>query len=324
MPLSLTFNYTSITPNAIQNTPENSMGGYISTNNVYDVASITSSLDEVSEIIPVSVLPIEISGLSLIDIEVIKYSSVDTGNTRLTNVSRGVVPNISSKGFPHSDQETIRYLTVSNLFNPKFNNNYTQYRCIAIKNTSSMSVTGVKPIIINDNTSDTIIDVGIEVPLHDYRTGIITDALSGVMFVDSNLSGLFSDNFFNDSLIRITSGTSSGNYAIITSYDDATGTIVVDSDLGSIVSGNTFEIEPSPSQSVINQLTSPINNGRFFGFLNDGGAEELSYNNIRENTDNFNPNDIFYLWIKRSIEKNVRSGSDTAAVILIQYTHSGS
>jgi hypothetical protein len=317
MKLSIDFRYTSITESAAQNTPENSLGGYTSTNNIYDSASLTDNLNETSTLVPVSSLPVLSTGLSVIDTEIVKYSSVDSSNYNLVNVSRGMVPNIQFKGFPHVKNEPVNYLTVANLFNPKFDTNYCQYRCLAIKNKTNMSVNGVKFIVINDNFSNTTIDAGIESPKHNYLTGIITDVSSGLMFSSSYFSGTYSDNYFSESLIRITSGTSSGNYAIISSYDDATGTFIVNEDLGTILAGNTFEIEASPSQTVINQFTKPLlNNGRFAGFISEGGSNE--FNNI------FSQNEIIYLWIKRTIKKNVRSGNDTAALILFQYNFSGS
>ena len=326
--LSLTFRYTSITENSVQNTPENSLGGYITTNSVYDAASITSSITQVDSIVPVTVLPVETAGLSLIDFEVIKYTSTDVPNFHLDGVTRGLVPNIGTTiGFPHGmkpQAESVRYLTVSNLFDPKFDNNYKQYRCIAIKNISSFAIDDVKVIVINDNDSDPRIDIGIEVPKHDYRTGRITSVSSGSLFINSGFAGLFADNYFANSLLRITSGTATGNLSLISSYDGATGTFVTEDDLGTIAINDNFEIDPAPSQRVLNQLVKPELDGFFFGFLEDGGSDEIAHDSVRENVGNFRPNDVFYLWVQRTIKKNVKSKSDTAAVILIQHLLAGS
>ena len=321
--LILSYRYTSSSANVSQSTPENSLGGYISTNNIYTTTAISDRVSQTATIVPVGAVPATTSGLAQIDTEIISYAGIDSTNSQLINVTRGVVP----AAFPHGITPLageVRYLTVNRLFDPKFDSNYIQYRCIAIRNASTFAAENVTIYKVADRDSDVTIDLGIEVPFHDYRTGTITGTPTGLVIANSNFAGLFSDDYFTNSLLRLTSGTSSGNTAIINSYTDSTGTFVLASTLGSPVAGNAFEIEPAPSQTVANQLTGPaLNSNLFFGFIDDGGSNLLSYNDIRENLNVFQVSDIFYLWIRRTLTKNVKSKSDTGFIALIGYQVAG-
>ena len=309
--LLLTYRYTTVTANSSQTTPENSLGGYTSTNNIYTQTTASGRVSRDASLITVASLPTVTSGLSQLELEVIKYAGTDTTNSQLTNITRGLVPNIGpSYGFPHGEiprVPVVRYLDINNLFDPKFDRTYEQYRCITIRNDSSVVAENVKPILIEDSSSDIDIDIAIEVPSHDYHTGLITTATSTLILVDAAMAGLYSDNFFAGSLLRMTSGAAATNATPITSFDGTTGTFVLSSSPGAFVAGDLFEIEPAPSQQVVNGATAPINTSYFFGFLEDGGLSDLGYNNVRENGDLFRQYDHFYIWIKRTLAKNKKS-----------------
>ena len=325
--LILTFNYTNTTPNAIQSTPENSIGGYISSNSIYTSTTSPGRINKSTTTIPVVSLPSSTTGLAQVNIETVEYTGIDTTNSQLINVDRGKVPNANPDGFPHGItpySPTIRYLDVNGLFNPNFDRELIQYRCIGIKNSSSIEVENVSVILIEDNTSDVDTDIGIEVPFHDYRTGSITTATSNLIFIDSSLAGLYVDNYFADSALTITSGAAAGNTSVISSYDGLTGTFVLSTSPGTLAIGNDYEILPAPSQSVQNHLTAPSLNGYFFGFIGGGGSPSIGYQDVRENGAVFRQNDVFYLWIKRILPKNATSKSNTSSVILFRYLHSGS
>jgi len=319
------YRYTTASAYSSQGTPENSIGGFISTNTVYTATTISSSVSRLATTVPVVSVPSAASGLAQVDIEVVDYAAIDIANSQLSSVERGQVPKCS---FPHGVnpvEGAVRYLTVGNLFDPKFDSSHEQYRCISIKNLSSISVENVEVILINDVDSFVEIDIGIEVPFHDYRTSSISNVTSNLMFVDSSLAGTFANNYFDGSALRMTSGAASGSNSIISSYDGMTGTFVLTSAIASIAVGDTFEIEAAPSQIVINQLTKPtLNSGLFFGFLGEGGSNELAHGNMRESSNVFRSNDVFYLWIQRTLPRNMKSRSNTAAVILVSYVESGS
>ena len=317
--LTALFRFTSVTAKATQSTSENSLGGYMSTNNIYTTTTSTDRISKTASVVPVLNLPTATSGMVEVDLEVMNYTGIDTTNLQLINAERGIVP---QSGFPHGvtpEAAQVRYLSIDSLFNPKFDNSYEQYRCVAVYN-NDLDVEDVKIVLIQNASSNVRIDVGIEVPLHDFHIGTLTDVLSTVMIRDSGLVGLFVDNYFSRSVLNITSGAGVGGYSTISSYDSATGTFVLDNAIASMVAGNSYSIEPTPSQRTINQLTAPVSNDDyFFGFLGDGGSNELGYQNIRENGDVFRENDVFYIWIKRSFTRNVKSGSNTGSVILLNY-----
>jgi len=326
--LILTYRYTTITPNGTQSSPENSLGGFLSSNNIYTATTATRRVSRTAEIIPVTTLSSATSGLAQLGFEVVNYTGTDTTNVQLLNVERGQVPNASPIGFPHGItpyNPTVRYLDVSSLFDPNFDNLHKQYRCIGIRNAFTEDAEYLTVILIQDNLSDIVIDLGIEVPAHDYRTGTITTATSNLIFIDSNLAGLFADNYFANSALTMTSGAASGTTVLISSFDGDTGTFVLASSPGTLAFTDSYEISPAPSQTVVNHLTAPSTaNGLFFGFLGNGGAANIGHGSIRENGEVFRPNDVFYLWIERTLPENVRSRANTASVILFSYTPPGS
>lgn len=313
--------YTSSTANSVQSTPENSLGGYPSTNGVYTATTTTAAMTTIQTDALVTALPTEVTGLAQIGIEIVNYTGASA--LELTGLSRGKVPNSTPIGLPHTFSaitENVFYLTIDNLFNPLFDNTYKQYRCIAIENPSSVEIENVEVVLIQDNDADVTIDIGIEVPSHDYRTGTVTSTTSNLIITNNAFAGLFADNYFAGSFLTVTAGGGIGETSVISSYTGATGTFVLEDALVGVAVASTFAIDAAPCQRILNQLTKPLANSRFFGFLSEGGSAELGYNGIREHGSQFLQNDVFYLWICRTLEQNVKAKANTAAVILLKYT----
>ena len=114
----------------------------------------------------------------------------------------------------------------------------------------------------------------------------------------------------------------------ITSFDitgiagSRIATFIIDRDLSSnsFGIGTSLRINPGPCQIISNETIAPTeNSNRFFGFINNGGSNEIGYNNIKERNDIMQDYDVFYLWIKRTLINNTKASLDTGALILIEF-----
>ncbi len=316
--------YTTSDPTTPQMTPANSLGGHASSNEVYSRSQIGDYISATQLSIPISTsgsLPSKTSGLAQMGPEILKYEGIDTINRQLINVTRGIVPSAFPASLdPHV--ENIYYLDVDQLFNTRPTSGQDQYRCVAVTHvTANRPAQNVKALLRQSSSADIQVDIGIEVPKHDTHTGAqySTAASDGQILIDDTNFTTLSTGFFDGSHLVI-----SGSDAIIESFDvDGVGlaTFILDRNVGSVSSGTVFRINPAPSQVVITEVQSPVeNSGRFFGFFEEEGSNEIGFNSIRESVDELQQHDLFYIWIKRTITANIKASDDTGAVILIQFT----
>ena len=316
----LDFRYTSAVENAVQSTPENSIGGFQSTNSVFDSSTTADTVAVDAELVDVASASAA-TAMAGVGTGVLNVSRV-SGLERLS-ITSTVIPSVQQ---PQDNGDKVWYLDPDRLFGNELDSgNRTQYRCIAIVNTSGETLEDVGIVSVTDNDSDCTVDFGIEAASHDYFVGTVSSAATELTFTDLNTAGLYPDDYFTGSLLRIVTGACAGQTAVIASFDGSEGTYVLRTSVGLTSAGDSYEIEPSPSQTVADGSTPPgIMTGMFMGFIGDGGPSSLSSGTIRESGGTLRPNDLFYVWVKRTRAKNAKPKSDSAAMLVVKYRVIGS
>ncbi len=328
--------YTTSDPTTSQATPSNSLGAHRATNEVYVNSQLEDDISSTSTTVTLlsgATLP-ETSGMVQIGSEIMKYSSIDNTNKILQGVSRGIVPTL----FPTPSsiepyREYANFLEIDRLFDRRPTSGLVQYRCVSfLYDDTSTRVQKVKAILVQNADEDVQIDIGIEVPEYDSRTGVTLDTVSTTFTSDDvevrNLhrsKGAIPDgsDLFEDGYVVFDPGATD-TIAQITSFDisDGVATFIIDRDLtaSGFGIGTAFRINPGPCQIISNEIVAPVeNSGRFFGFFGDGGSNLVGFNNVKERNDWMINYDVFYLWVKRTLTKNKKTSTDTGALVLIEF-----
>lgn len=318
--------YTTSDPTVSQLTPLNSIGGYSATNRVFTRSQIGDYVNSTQTSISISEadeFPREI-GLAQVGPEILRYDEIDSSSRELKKITRGLV---TETGFPSSLDpfaEYIHYLNVDSLFNTNPEEELVQYRCVSIINTSNFTADDIRITLIQDPSSNVQIDVGIEVPKFESKQGVINaDIESGSSILTSVSDSVRNKptGYFNGAHL-ILDPNNSYIHALIESYDDdgSEAEFILDRTLTDFSSGTSFRINPAPSQLIENELKVPNeNNGRFFGFLSNGGSNYLNFEGIHENEGSLSQYDVFYVWVKRILTPNVKGTLPTGAILLIRF-----
>lgn len=329
-PIKHIMKYTTSDPSTNQSTPGNSLGGYMAPNNIYIRSQISESINTKQTTVTISSdsassLPSSL-GLAQVGPEIFKFTGIDTTNRQLTGIKRG----ISTSAYPAFVKpfgDYIHYLSVDSLFDRRPTSGLVQYRCVAITQVSQawpsqeQTATSVKVELVNNNTSDVNIDIGIEVPAHDSHYGSVS-AVSGSILSSTTtgsrgVSG-FASGYFDGSFININNGT---HESIIASYDmngSIAEFILEDPIPSGVIVSHNFVIFPSPAQSISNESVKPSNNsGRFLGFFSEGGSNNPGIGGIREFSNIMRNDDVLYIWVKRIFTNNKKKSDDTGAVIVL-------
>ena len=328
------FRYTTQDPTDTtgQQTPRNSIGGWAAPNEPYVKTTIHSAVDPSQTTItldPDAAATQESSGLAQIGLEIIKYAGFNSSGRQLTGGTRATVPGVASTAVLEPYKDTVRYLLVNNLFDNKPSASLKQYRCIAVVHESSddQYVENVKIYLAQNAGSDVIVDIGIEVPEYDARTGTFAATMDSgeVTFTSTDISGDIVSGLFESGHIVI-NPTGTVSHAIINSFDVTgnTGEFILDRSFSTnITAGTSFRINPAAAQRTANDFTKPTeNSSRFLGFLSEDGADTIGFDSIRDREDRMNDFDSFYLWIERSLTNNKPASDDTGAIIIIEYDES--
>jgi len=334
---------TTADPTVIQSTPSASIGGYAAPNEITERAQVGSSISATALSLPIAPgdpLPSLNAGLVQIGSEIAQYTGVNTVNRELTGLTRAVVPPFAYPAIMEPFPESVHYLKVSDLFNTTPTNDLIQYRCVAIQMTSDDGalewvINNVSVFIIQNPNSDIKIDIGIEVPMFDRRTGTLATGVSaGGNEITALTSGDsrftvtgFADGFFNGAhLIIDPSGTAEQHIVDSYEFNNTTGiaTFFLEDNTSAFTTNTNFRINPAPAQIIPDEINAPVqNSGRFTGFFGDGSPHTvtlLQHVNIPGNTGNpMYEYDHFYLWIKRTLQKNKKNLDDSGATILITY-----
>ena len=318
--------YTTMDPTTIQSTPNSSIGGFVASNEIYTSGQISQSVNSSQTTIDLAdsaTIP-EPSGLAQLGAEIFRYNSTDDTNKTLLGITRGISPGYSFPAGLQPFSEYVYFLEIDNLFNTKPTTGMNQYRCVGITNTG-FDVQNVRISLRQSAEQSVQADVGIEVPLYNYRTATLAANVTSDTVITSTTTTVTE---YDGSLLAVTSSLFDGGYITIGSTvveilsfatDATTATFVIDQAITG-TAGDTFTIHSAPSQRISNDSESPTqNSNRFFGFLSEGGSDLISYNGIKEGGINFLSNEEFYVWIKRSLVANVKSDDNTGAVLIIRF-----
>lgn len=324
----LNMKYTTSDPTTPQNTPENSIGGHSSSNNVYPSGDIKESISSLQTTIPIdldSALPTT-TGLASVGPEIFKYTLIDTTKHQLSGITRGISPAASfPAGFDSFRlAEKVQYLhkdtnNVHKLFDTRSASGLVQYRCVAIVNDDTENDFDLQSAfvgIIQDPNSDVQIHIGVEFPRHDSFLGTADASTTEILLIDATLNEAagFATGFFNGSFITF---PTLGLSRVVTSFDDGEFQIATTTELGV---GVDYVIKPAPCQTIASDSVSPeTNSGRFGGFSETGEGISIQ---LLDHDNTMQEYDTFYVWLRRTLTFNVKTSDDTGAVLLFRYRES--
>jgi len=311
---------TSSEPSLAQAVYSQSVGGYPSTTLVYPETTLTANTGLYSNAITISFdSAMENSDYLSVNDEIVQVTAVTSAN--VTAVQRAV----NGTRQIHLSGNVVRGLSSSSgLFNSEFNQNKRQYRCVALKNTSSTDTATDVSVYLKQgsfNTGSTI-KLAVEMPLNDYETGTATSG-STMAVVNSSIATLFSDNHFSLALLRMTSGSNVNQERLIASYDDTTGTFTLASELPfAVSSGDTYAVEPGPAQRLADGTATPtsgVSRVSSFSRIAEDDAVSIDVTGSRDGGDDLMPNDVIYIWVERELTRDSTPYSNNLAVIGVNY-----
>lgn len=330
----LNMKFTTSDPTTAQSTPSNSLGQYIALNDVAPSSPINESISSIQITVPInpnSALPTKV-GLASVGPEIFQYSSIDTTNHQLSGVTRGIAPNAFPAGFDaFKNAENVYYLAKDSthdlhlLFDTRPSGDLIQYRCVAIANVDSGDdfniKEGVMGIVQNSDSKATVV-IGVELPRWDSVVGVAVDGgtneTSSTLLVTTILQP---DGFYDGALLKITSPTGVISYTVADSYGQnsggTNGEFIISPAVTGLVATWDFVIMPAPSQRIPNDATAPtITSERFSGFSDN--AEGILVQ-LTDHGTTMQENDLFYVWLKRTLTANTELTSDTGAVLIFRY-----
>lgn len=305
---SLEMYYTSADPTSSQSTPQNSIGGYVSTNRVYTPSFLSDSIGTSDLEVPVSSLENHSStGLIQLGPEIASFNSIDSNTVSV--LQRGISPSTSPSACSDIPDRAV-VLSTSDIFNTLPLEGQSQYRCVAIVNESTDEASNIKIMVLQNPDNVAQIDIGIEIPAHDRCLIVQGGSSSATQIVTTNFSEIAYTGKYDGSAVFVVSRP--GVVALIESFvmSGNQATITVDANLN-LIDGETYCIMPAPSARLTNEFTQPSN----VTFLN-GATDTVTLSESSE----IRQYDLFYLWIKRTLRSSVSDMEDTGGIIAIQYT----
>jgi hypothetical protein len=323
---------TSLEPDIAQTVYSQSIGGFISNSLVYPEAKVSSTIGMYDTSFSLN-SPSSGSWEEWIGEE---YININNELIKISSISNGVVT-VSQRGYNniinmHILNDVARVVSSEELLNDVFNESYKQYRCIAVKNVSSITEPSgevlAKDISIyfkqNSRNNNSIVRIAIERPSSQYLLSSFT-SWSTSQIVDISLIGLYEDNYFDGSYLKIISGEASGQGRIISSFDSATGTFIVNSAFSSTydyTSMDNYEVLPAPAQRVKTGTVAPDTTGEnVLPFFNPDENTPLRFitGGSVFNTSDLKPNEILYIWIERELQKGSEEFLNNDFVLNIKY-----
>lgn len=333
----LNMKFTTLDPTTAQSTPSNSLGKYLSLNDVTPSSLINESINSAQTTIPINpnfALPTKL-GLGSVGPEIFQYSTIDTSNHQLAGVVRGISPSAFPAGFDlFKNAENVYYLAKDStndlhlLFDTRPSSNLVQYRCVAIANVDSGDDFNIKEGVMGiaqDPNSNVAMTIGVELPRWDSITGTAVDGTSNTgdgLLVTSDATVISkSTGYYDGALLKITDLSGAVSYTVTDSFaiatDGLTGEFAISPDITGLVATWGFVIMPAPSQQIASDATAPrVISGRFDGFSDN--TEGITVQLLDHGT-TMQENDLFYVWIKRTLAANTEATSDTGAVLIFRY-----
>ena len=329
---------TSLEPDMSQTIYSQSIGGYYSNSLLYIETTLASTVGLYDTSIPLETPSsgswTQWQGVEYINIgnEVIQVFPIVNGN--ITVVQRGYNGIINM----HKDGDEVRAFS-QQLFNSAFNDDYKQYRCIAIKNESlllenpsggSVAYNFSVNLKQNSRNNDSLIKISLEQPASQYISSTST-SWTTMQIVDTSLIGVYSDNYFKEAYLKILSGgNASGQGKIINSFDSTTGTFTFYSSFSSLYNydGNVdYEILPAPAQRIKTGAISPmVGNSNVLSFVETSILSPLRFimtDVSGTEISDLYPNDVVYIWFERTVEKGAENFNNNDIVLNVNYSVNG-
>jgi len=313
------FYLTSLEPEIAQTNTSQSIGGHVSTSSVYPNTTLSSALGLYVKNISVASVS-DLAGFEYLGInsEIINTESINSTTITVKSRSINEVTNF------HDSSDRVFGLAVDGLFSQKFNDDFKQYRCLAIKNEHASDTALNVAVHLRQNTinNSSLVRIAIEMPSNDYHSSSSTGG-SSISLIDTSVAGVFSDNHFKDALLRMTSGSNKNQSRIINSYDDSSGTFVLQSSLPfNITSGDNYEVDAGPAQRIRSGLDSPVFGSTRVSSLSEADSSSpiiIDVSGERTNGDDLKFNDVTYVWLERSLRKDSEAFVDNNAILTVNY-----
>jgi hypothetical protein len=302
----LKFYLTAAEPGVSQSDPSLSLGGYVSTTPLSLSAALSAPLGTDAASISLSS---SLTGRLLVGGELMSV-------TASTPSHRG---DLATLARPHPSGAPV-YAPIS-LFNNSFNDDYAQYRCVAVRNENASETFHNLEFYLKyaSRNADSIISFAIEAAT---TLPMVTTASKGTtLSITSSLLTGYGNNHFKDCAVQITSGVNTGLYRTVASSDSSTGTLVFTSALTfSPSAGDTFVVWPKPAQRISSGVATPDTGDNISPYTFETGrsnAVSIDIGGFRS-TD-LGPYDVTYLWFKRQTSANVDGYDDNRVVFTANY-----
>lgn len=322
------FYYTSVEPELAQNNPVQSLGGFVSPTTLYDSTTLSQAIS------------FNDTYLILEDDNLTNYTILQIGDELVTvkewKDSTAVVENRHAFGTPiryHPAGAIVRGVGKNDIFNRVFNDERAQYRCIAIKNTSSTEIARDAKVFFKIASRNTLSRTrfAIEIPRSEFYEGT---AASGSLttLTEAALAGVYSDDHYVGAALTMLTGDSAGQMRLITDYDGASGTFTLESELPHRVrTGHTFKVSTAPSQIIPSGTTAPSTTSTLSGtapylitpfqsatFASNGVSINVGGN--RRNGADLHPNEVIYVWLERQIDDNNDEFINSRTIVTMSFS----
>ena len=325
---SIKFYRTTPEPISIQRNFGQCLGGFVSTNTLYNYASLSSPLSIYDNVINIDPLTFSDS-LTLNRLNQSPYLQINDEIVRVNKWSGYTVYLLERNSFGtplrfHPQNSLIKDLNKNDLFDSTLGEDGKQYRCIAIKNTNQTEIAKNLKVFFELPSRNNLsgMRLAIEAPKSDYYADSV---LAGgiTAFTVANLVGLFGQEHFVSAPIVFTSGSNKGQSRIVQSYNPTSGTIVIDTRLANpIVAGDTFYIDTSPCQRIKSGTKAPTTPAASAFFVAEGKDNAVSINVSanRLSGNDLYPNEVIYIWIERSISESNDQFLNNRAIVNLIYS----
>lgn len=320
--------FTSIEPNLEQNIPKQSLGGYVSPTQIYDTAELQEPLSFYNTVV------------YLDDDNLASFSILQIGDELMTvkewKNSSAVIDSRNAFGTPirfHPRGSLVRGIVKNDIFDRILNKNKKQYRCIAIRNTSSTETARNVKVFFKLDSRNILSKTrfAIEIPRSEYYTGNVSLGGSTTTFTDSSLAEKFANGHFISAAITFSSGLDNNQTRIINQYEGKTGKFTVSEELPyKVKSGDIFFVDTSPSQIISSGLIQPsiaVYGGNSIPYLvSDFQSATFANNGVginiaeqRSSNGDLKPGETIFVWLERQIDDNNDEFENSRSIISISF-----
>ena len=322
MPISKTdlkFYLTHIDPHQTQDDPSQSVGGYASDTEAFPETTTTAVIDRGDTSVPV------VSGDAvlghdylLVGDELVKVASVSSSSVTVS--ARGV---LGTESRTHLSGTAVRAMGFTALFGNDFNESLKQYRCIALKNTSTTQTAYSVSVYLRypSRSEGSTVRMAVEVPSNDTHTGTVASGTT-LSVTDNTISSTYADNALVGAVVTFTSGDLTGTSALVASYDKETKTMTFTEALASAPeASDAYLLSAGPCQRLMNGEIAPEIGTKVTSFSAATTPQTISIDG-RVHLSSLRPGDVVYVWLERSLSRNAEAFDNNRAVLAVRYSKS--